>query len=76
MYCDMKELKYFDVLKRIASYDSPERLRRDSEKSYGLDYTEALEMAYDNVLQEAKNAIRGARRPVVRTAPKETGITS
>jgi hypothetical protein len=56
--------KLFDTLKRIAHYEPPEHLRRSSEKSYGLDYEEALEMAYENVLLEAKNAICGMRHPV------------
>ena len=58
-----REQVYFDALKRIASYDSPEKLQRDSEKVYGLDAKEALAMAYENVIEEAKSAIRGRRRP-------------
>jgi len=40
------EIRYFDALKRIASYTPPE-----------------IEMAYENVIQEAKIAVRGKRRP-------------
>jgi hypothetical protein len=58
-----REQRLFDALKRISQYEGPERLRRCSEQSYGLSYEESLEMAYDNVLMEAKNAIRGMRRP-------------
>lgn len=29
----------------------------------GLDENEAVEMAYENVIQEAKSAIRGMQRP-------------
>lgn len=57
------ELRYFDALKRIASYQSPEQLRRVSEKQYGLEYVEALEMAYENVIDEAKFAVKGRRKP-------------
>lgn len=59
------EVAYFDALKRIASYTPPDRMRRDSERGhgYGLDAAEEIEMAYENVIQEAKNAIRGKRRP-------------
>lgn len=59
----MSELKYYAALKRICDYSSPEKLRRDAEKCYGLGYEEALEMAYENVLAEAKSAVRGKRRP-------------
>lgn len=58
------EQTYYDALKRIASYQSPTQMRRGAEKQYGLDYEEALEMAYENVLEEAKAAVRGKRRPV------------
>ncbi len=59
------ELAYFDALKRIASYTPPEKMRRDNERGqgYGLDAEEEIEMAYENVIQEAKNAVRGKRRP-------------
>lgn len=53
--------KIYKALKRISSYQSPESLRRNSEKNYGLDYEEALEMAYENVIEEAKFAIKGIR---------------
>ena len=55
-----REQKLYDALKRIASYTPPENLDGD----------EAIEMAYENVIQEAKNATRGMRRP---TAPKPEG---
>lgn len=57
------ELVYFSALKRIASYQSPERLRRNAERNYGLPAEEAIEMAYENVLAEAKAAIKGKRSP-------------
>ena len=58
-----KEQKYYDALKRISQYESPERLKRNAEKDYGLEGHEVIEMAYDNVLNEAKRAIKGMRRP-------------
>ena len=61
------ELAYYNALKRIASYQAPEKLRRSADRQYGLGGDEAIEMAYENVLSEAKFAIRGKR------APKETG---
>lgn len=58
------ELIYFAALQKIAkAYQTPEQLRRNSEREYGLVYEEALEMAYDNIQTEAKNAIHGKRRP-------------
>lgn len=70
-----KLMRLFTALKRIAAYDSLERLRRDSERSYGLDYEEALEMAYDNVLEEAKSAIKGMRAPKPRASEASTQNT-
>lgn len=57
------EDKFYRALKRIAAYMSPERLRRQAEREYGLSYEEALEMAYDNIQGEAHAALRGYRRP-------------
>lgn len=51
------------ALETIARYDSPERLRRASEKRYGLEYGEALEMAYENVQAEARVALRTVPKP-------------
>jgi hypothetical protein len=59
------ERDYYDVLKHIARYASPEKLKRDSQKSYGLEPSEAVEMAYENVRMAAKETIRGKRRPKV-----------
>ena len=58
------EQKYFDVLKRIAvGYASTDELKQDSEQDYGLPYEETLEMAYENIQQEAQAAIKNKRRP-------------
>lgn len=55
----------YTFLRRIAAYEPPERLRRQSEKDYGLEFHEALEYAYENVLQEAKSALKQVRKPFV-----------
>lgn len=60
------ESAYYDVLKRITRYDSVERLRKNAEKLYGVFYEEAIEMAYANIQEEARMAIRGKRKPRVR----------
>lgn len=54
------------ALKRIAAYMTPDQLCKRSEKLYGLPPDEAIEMAYENVLAEAKRALKAApasRRP-------------
>lgn len=55
------ELRLLHTLKRIASYDTPERMRRSSQKDWGVEFEECMEMAYENIQQEAKRAIRGVR---------------
>lgn len=59
------ELRYFDALKRIASYTMPDRMKRDNKRfgGYGLPAHEEIELAYENVIFEAKAAIRNRRRP-------------
>jgi uncharacterized secreted protein with C-terminal beta-propeller domain len=44
-------------LKRITAYDTVERLRAHSGKDWGLSFEEALEMAYENVITEARNGL-------------------
>jgi hypothetical protein len=46
------------AMRRIAAYTPPNKLRRIAEKKYGLPEEEAVEMAYDNVLEEAKSGLR------------------
>jgi hypothetical protein len=58
----------FDTLKRIAKgYMTPEQIRRAIERRNdamsGLDYSEALEMAYENIQGEAAQATASRRRP-------------
>ena len=55
------EHKLYAALKRIAAYQSPDRMRRASEKDWSVGYEECLEMAYENIQQEAKNATKGLR---------------
>lgn len=44
------------------AYQTPNQLRKSSEKQWGLDYKEALEMAYENVLETAKSSIKGIKQ--------------
>jgi hypothetical protein len=47
----------YDTIRRIASYQPPENLEKKSLAQYGLDPDEAIYMAYENVLNEAKTAL-------------------
>lgn len=59
-----REQKMFDTLKKIAkAYMTTAKLRKQSNGLYGLEYEEALEMAYENIQRDAAEAIRGMRRP-------------
>ena len=57
------ERKLYAALKRISSYDAPEKLKRRAQKEYGLSEEEAIEFAYENVIEEARSALKGIRRP-------------
>lgn len=59
-----KQQRLYDTLRAIArDYQTPDQLRRNAESDYGLHYSEAIEMAYENIQAIAANAIRGMRRP-------------
>ena len=51
------------ALRRIVAYMSPEKLRKCAKKRYGLEPEEALEMVYENIIGEAKIALRKVRKP-------------
>lgn len=55
--------RLYDALHTITQYDSPEKLRKRAEKDYGLTGDEAIEMAYENVLETARQTIKNMRRP-------------
>ncbi|WP_375414519.1 hypothetical protein [uncultured Bradyrhizobium sp.] len=58
------EQRYFDALKKIArEYQTADQLRRRTGQ-YGCSFEEEIEMAYENIQQEARAAIKGRRRPV------------
>jgi hypothetical protein len=63
------EARFYVALKRITAYMTPSQLRRNAEREYGLDHAEALEMAYENVIEEARSALRGYRKPRAGTVP-------
>lgn len=43
------------------NYQKPNLIRKSSEKQYGLDYTEALEMSYENIQSEASYAVKNVK---------------
>lgn len=49
--------KMYASLSRIKQYDSPGKLKKNSERDWGLDYEEAIEMAYENMQIEAKQGL-------------------
>lgn len=46
------------ALENIANYTPPDELRECSDDEFGLDPDEAIDMAYENVIEEAKSALR------------------
>jgi hypothetical protein len=57
------EQRYYDALKRISKYSPPHWIPKHGEKEWGCPAQECLEMAYENVLTEAKVALGKRRRP-------------
>ena len=67
---EQKYNRMYGALKQIARvYQTREQLYKASEKEYGLQYEEALERAYDNIQQTAREAIRGIK-PIIVSAPE------
>lgn len=56
-------IRMHHALKTIAKgYQTPEQLRKNCGK-YGLTYQESLQMAYENLQETARQAIKGVRLP-------------
>jgi hypothetical protein len=54
--------KMYSTLKKISKeYMTPEQLRKKSEKMYGLEFEECIEMVYENIQGDAKYAIQNVR---------------
>jgi soluble cytochrome b562 len=53
--------KMRNALIEITKYQTPDKLRRDSEKDWGLEFEEALEISYENIQSTAKYAVKGVR---------------
>ena len=54
--------KMYIALSRISRYMSVESLKRNANREYGLAPSEAIEMAYENVIGEAKGGLRSVRK--------------
>ena len=65
----------YTFLRRIAAYQTPDRLRKHSGEDWGVGYEKALEMAYENVLGEAKAALKQVRKPFVEKGGKRGAMT-
>ena len=50
-----------NALKVIATYETPAHLRKHSFRDWGLDYEEALEMSYENIMTFAKTMSKGIK---------------
>lgn len=58
------EIKMYAALRKISrEYMSAQRLLKSSDVDWGVSGQEALEMAYENIQEEAKRAIKGVRLP-------------
>ena len=55
--------RLYGALATIARYQSTDHLRKHSHRDWGVGYEEALEMAYENVQETARQAIKGVRLP-------------
>lgn len=53
-----KNKELIEALNRISAYQSIETLQKDSEKDWGLEYEEALEMSYENMQNEANALLK------------------
>ena len=58
-----QQQRLYDALKRIATSFTTGELRRRAPKQYGLSAEEAIEYAHDNLRAEAREALRGLKRP-------------
>lgn len=58
-------IQMYNALKRISQYQTPSQLRKDSSKDWGIDFEEAIEMAYENIQGEAKAGVKNVRIPLI-----------
>lgn len=52
-----------DVLNKISkSYYTPTQLRKNSEKVFGLEFEECIEMTYENIQTDALCCVKGIKK--------------
>lgn len=61
-----KQAEQFNIMRNTLikiskGYMTTEQLRKNSEKLYGLDFEECIEMTYDNIQADAKHAVKGVK---------------
>ncbi len=60
-----KQIETFNKMRsaliEITKYQTPDKLRKDSENDWGLDFEEAIEMSYENIQETAKIAVESVR---------------
>jgi len=50
------------ILNRISKeYQTPYKLRRNSQKEWGLNFEDAIEMSYENIQNDARMACKGVK---------------
>lgn len=50
------------LLRISKAYQTVKQLRKSAEKDYGLEPEEVIEMAYENIQNEAKDAVKGVKQ--------------
>ena len=55
--------RFWRALHTISKYMPLRELQKKSERVYGLPPSEATEYAYENVLNTARDSIKGTRKP-------------
>ena len=60
-----KQIEDFNKLRsaliEITNYQTPDKLRKDDKNGFGLDFEEAIAMAYENIQETAKFAVKHVR---------------
>lgn len=57
--------RMIDALRRISAYQTLQQLQKNSCNDYGIEYYEHLEMAYENIQEEARNVVKGMRKIII-----------
>jgi hypothetical protein len=59
----------------LTTFLSTDQLRNEAAKgSYGIDYEEELEMAYENMQADAKQTVTGVRAIPIKTVPQTESV--